>query len=163
MTQHEIISAYERGRDNLNQTISSIVRAEALEYGVGIVDIKIRRFDLPAENEQAVFSRMISDRDQLAERFRADGRLEANLIKNEVNMNVGIIVSDARAEAERIIAEGEAEYMRILSEAYNTPAREEFFLFLRGLEFVRESLSAGEDNTVILDADSALAQILTRP
>ena len=162
MTQNAIISAYEAGRDALNQTIRDIVREEALEYGVEIVDLKIRRFDLPAENEQAVFRRMISDREQLAEQFRADGIYQANLIRNEVNMNVGIIVSDASAEAERIIAAGEEEYMRMLSEAYNTPAREEFFLFLRGLEALRESLSGG-DNTVILDRESALAQILLRP
>ena len=162
MTQYDIISAYEQGRDYLNQTIRDIVRAEALEYGVEIVDVKIRRFDLPPENEQAVFRRMISDRERLAEYFRAGGMYEANRIKNEVNRDVGIIVSDARAEAERIIAEGEEEYMRMLSEAYNTPEREEFFLFIRGLEALRESLSGG-DNTVILDRDSALAQILIRP
>jgi len=162
MTQYDIISAYEKGRDHLNQTIRDIVREEALEYGVEIVDVKIRRFDLPPENEQAVFRRMISDREQLAERFRADGMYQANRIRNDVDRRVGIIVSDARAEAAQIIAEGEEEYMRILSEAYYTPEREEFFLFIRGLEALRESLS-GSDNTVILDRDSALAQILLRP
>ena len=162
MTQEAIISAYEDGRDRLNQTIRDIVRSEAREYGVEIVDVKIRRFDLPLENEAAVFLRMISDRERLAEYFRADGRYQADLIRNEVDMNRGIIVSNAREEAERIIAEGEEEYMRILSEAYNTPAREEFFLFIRGLEALRESLS-GSDNTVILDRDSTLARILVSP
>ena len=162
MRQSDIISAYERSRDQFNQTISNIVREEALEYGIEIVDVKVKRFDLPTENEQAVFRRMISDREQLATQFRASGIYDANIIRNETDRDKGIIVSDARAAAERIIAEGEEEYMRILADAYNTPERQEFFSFIRGLDAVRESLSGG-DNTVILDRDSILAQILMSP
>ena len=162
MRQSDIISAYERSRDQFNQTISDIVRTEARDYGIEIIDVKVKRFDLPPENEQAVFLRMISDREQLATQFRASGIYDANIIRNETDRDKGIIVSDARAEAERILAEGEEEYMRILADAYNTPEREEFFRFVRGLEAIRESLRGG-DNTVILDSDSALAQILAAP
>jgi membrane protease subunit HflC len=160
--QSEIISAYERSRDLFNQTIANIVREEALEYGIEIIDVKVKRFDLPLENEQAVFRRMISDREQLATQFRATGIYDANIIRNTTDRDKGIIVSDARAEAERIRAEGEEEYMRILANAYYSPERQEFFRFVRGLDAVRESLRGG-DNTVILDRDSIIAQILVSP
>ena len=162
MRQSEIISAYERSRDQFNQTITNIVKEEALEYGIEIIDFKVKRFDLPSENEQAVFSRMISDREQLATQFRASGIYDANIIRNETDRDKGIIVSDARAAAERIIAEGEEEYMKILADAYNTSERQEFFSFIRGLDAVKASMSGG-DNTVILDRESILAQILTAP
>lgn len=164
MTQYAIISAYEYGRDDLNRRIRDEVRLDAEAWGIEIVDVKIRRFDMQAENEQAVFNRMISDRERLAEYYRANGMLDANRIRNYVNQRADTIVSNARAEAAAIIAEGEEIYMRTLADAYNTPAREEFFLFIRGLEALRKSLSGGDgSNTIILDRNSELARILVAP
>ena len=160
--QSEIVSTNERSRDNLNIAVFESVKAECTGYGIEIIDVKIKRFELPPDNEQSVFLRMISDRNQLAESFRADGVYQANLIRNDVDKNVNIIVSNAEAEAKKIEAEGEQEYMRILAAAYNTPEREEFFKFVRGLDALKESLGGGE-NTVILDKDSILAQLLISP
>jgi membrane protease subunit HflC len=105
---------------------------------------------------------MISDREQLAERFRAEGQESAKMIRNQVDRDVGLILSQAEVDAKRIEAEGEQEYMRILAEAYNTPEREEFFKFIRGLDALKASLSGGE-KTVILERDSILAQWLISP
>lgn len=162
MPQSAIVSTDERSRDDLNIAVFESVKAECTGYGIEILDVKIKRFELPPDNENSVFLRMISDRNQLAESFRADGVYQANLIRNDVDKNVNILVSDAKAEAEKIKAEGEQEYMRILAEAYNTPEREEFFKFMRGLEALKASLTGGE-NTVILDKDSILAQLLISP
>ena len=157
-----ISSADEKSRDYLNIAVTDQSKVNALEFGIDIIDVKIKSFELPTDNEQSVFRRMISDRNRVAESFKADGEKEANIIRNDVDKRVNIIVSDAQREAETIIAEGEAEYMRILAEAYNTPEREEFYKFMRGLDALKESLT-GTDKTIILDKDSLLAQILITP
>jgi membrane protease subunit HflC len=165
----------ERSRELLNiavtQTAQESVDADGL--GIRIIDVKIKSFELPHDNEQAVFQRMISERDRYARFERAQGEREANFIRNAVDRQANITVSDARAEAERIRANGEAEYMRLLAIAYSgfdpsnpasrpSPEREEFFRFMRGLDAVKASLD-GNDKTVILDRDSALARILAGP
>ena len=161
--QNDIISsADEKSRSYLNIAVTNQSKANASSFGIEVLDVKIKSFELPYDNEQSVFRRMISDRERVAEAERAEGEKEANLIKNEVDKTVNITVSDAKAEAERIIADGEAEYMRRLAEAYNTPEKEEFYRFMRGLDALKASLT-GNDKTVILDRDSLLAQILIAP
>ncbi|MCL1859009.1 MAG: protease modulator HflC [Oscillospiraceae bacterium] len=157
-----ISSADEKSRDYLNVAVTEQSKANAQEFGIEVIDVKIKSFELPTDNEQSVFRRMISDRERVAEFERAEGEKEANIIKNEVDKTVNITISDAQREAETIIAEGESEYMKILAEAYNTPEKENFYRFMRGLEALRTSLK-GEKNTVILDKDSLLAQILIGP
>ena len=103
---------------------------------------------------------MISERNQMAEKYRADGEYEAARIINKVDKEYNIIISDAKLEAEKLVAEGEKQYMQILSEAYNTPARREFYEFLRGLDALKASLS-GDETTIILGKDSEIAKILT--
>ena len=158
--QNDIISsADEQSRDYLNNTVSEQVKALVGAYGIEVHDVKIKKFELPTDNEQSVFNRMISDRNRIAELYRAEGTQEANMIKNDVDKKVNIIVSDAEARAEQIIAEGESEYMALLAEAYNSQEKKDFFVFIRGLEAAKASLSKG-DKTLILDRDSVLAKIL---
>ena len=161
--QNAIISSTdEKSRGDLNAKVTEQSKANAAEFGIEIIDVKIKRFDLPPDNEQSVFRRMISDRERVAEFERAEGEKEANIIKNEVDKTVNITISDAEAAAENIIAEGESEYMRILAEAYNTPEKEEFYKFMRSLDALKASLT-GNNKTVILDENSLLAQILIGP
>lgn len=141
---------------NIKTEVGEIVKT----YGINVVDIKIKRFDLPDDNAQAVYSRMISDRNQIAEKYTADGEYEASIIKNNVDKEVNIIISDATAEAARLEAEGEAEYMKMLADAYNTPEKKDFYEFLVGLEALKASLADG-DKTVILGKDSKLGSLLT--
>ena len=95
----------------------------------------------------------------MAEKYTADGNYEASVIRNEVDKTVNITVSDAEAQAAKLEAEGEAEYMRLLAEAYNTQEKKDFYEFILALEALKASLN-GTEKTVILDADSELAQIL---
>ena len=147
-------------RNNIYEGIATSVDELAETYGIGVEDVKIKRFDLPESNLNAVYSRMISERNQMAEKYTADGNYEASIIRNDVDKQVNIIVSNAQAEAAQLVAEGEAEYMRMLAEAYDTDDKKDFYEFTLALDALEESMT-GEEKTVILDESSALASILT--
>ncbi len=146
-------------RNDIYESITSTVDAQASAYGIKVEDVKIKRFDLPDSNLNAVYTRMISERNQMAEKYTADGNYEASIIRNDVDKQVNIIVSNAQAEAAKLVAEGEAEYMRLLAEAYGTADKKDFYEFTLALDALKQSLT-GEQKTIILDSDSALAQIL---
>ena len=146
-------------RNEIYEGIATTVNSQAVTYGILVEDVKIKQFDLPDSNLNAVYSRMISERNQMAEKYTADGAYEASIIRNEVDKQVNIIVSNAEAEAAKRVAEGEAEYMRMLAEAFNTDDKKDFYEFTLALEALEQSLT-GEQKTIILDKDSPLAQIL---
>ena len=146
-------------RNQIYEGIASAVDAEAVKYGIHVEDVKIKQFDLPESNLNAVYSRMISERNQMAEKYTADGNYEASIIRNDVDKQVNIMVSNAQAEAAKLEAEGEAEYMRLLAEAFNSQDKKDFYEFTLALDALEKSLT-GTQKTVILDAESALAQIL---
>ena len=133
--------------------------ALAQTYGIHVEDVKIKQFDLPESNLNAVYSRMISERNQMAEKYTADGKYEASVIVNDVDKQVNIIVSNAEAEAAKLVAEGEAEYMRMLAAAYDSEDKKDFYEFTLALDALKKSLN-GSEKTIILDENSALAQIL---
>ena len=146
-------------RNQIYEGIATSVDNEALKYGIHVEDVKIKQFDLPDSNLTAVYSRMISERNQMAEKYTADGNYEASIIRNDVDKQVNILVSNAKAEAAKLEAEGEAEYMRLLAAAYDTKDKKEFYEFTLALDALKKSLS-GEEKTVILDGNSELAKIL---
>ncbi len=146
-------------RNEIYEGIATTVNGQTATYGILVEDVKIKQFDLPDSNLNAVYSRMISERNQMAEKYTADGAYDASIIRNEVDKQVNIIVSNAEAEAAKLVAEGEAEYMRMLAEAFNTDDKKEFYEFTLALEALEQSLT-GEQKTIILDKDSPLAQIL---
>ena len=102
---------------------------------------------------------MISERNQMAEKYTANGNYEASIIRNDVDKQVNIMISDAQAESAKLEAEGEAEYMRLLAEAYNSQEKQEFYEFNLALDALKKSLT-GDQKTIILDKDSELAKIL---
>ena len=146
-------------RNDIYEGIATTVDNQAVTYGIHVEDVKIKQFDLPDSNLNAVYSRMISERNQMAEKYTADGNYDASIIRNEVDKQVNIIVSNAEAEAAKLEAEGEAEYMRMLAEAYDTDEKKDFYEFILALDALKQSLT-GSEKTIILDADSDLAQIL---
>lgn len=146
-------------RNDIYENIAVDVDALARTYGIRVEDVKIKQFDLPESNLNAVYNRMISERNQMAEKYTADGNYEASIIRNDVDKQVNIIVSDAQAEAAKREAEGENEYMRLLAEAYDTQDKKDFYEFTLALEALKASLT-GDEKTVILDGNSKLAQIL---
>ena len=160
LAQADIINMEEGGKRNeIYEKISSDVDALAATYGIHVEDVKIKQFDLPESNLNAVYNRMISERNQMAEKYTADGNYEASIIRNDVDKQVNIMISDAEAEAAKLQAEGEAEYMRMLAEAYDTADKKEFYEFTLALDALKSSLN-GDQKTVILDGNSELARIL---
>jgi membrane protease subunit HflC len=146
-------------RNEIYESIATIVDGQAKTYGIQVEDVKIKQFDLPDSNLNAVYTRMISERNQMAEKYTAEGNKEANLIRNEVDKDVNILISNAQVAAAKRIAEGEAEYMRILATAYDTEEERAFYEFTLALEALRASLN-GDEKTIVLDENSELGKIL---
>ena len=160
LAQADIINMEDGGqRNEIYDGIATTVNEKAQTYGINVLDVKIKRFDLPESNLNAVYSRMISERNQMASKFTADGNYDASIIRNDVDKQVNILVSNAQAEAAKLKAEGEAEYMRLLAEAYDSQDKKDFYEFILALDALKQSLT-GEEKTIILDKDSQLAQIL---
>lgn len=145
-------------RNDIYDSIFTDVRESAKEYGINVIDVKIKRFDLPEINEAAVYERMISERNRIAAKYTAEGELEAAKIINEVDKQYNTVISNAKVDAEKTVAEGEAEYMRILSEAYEDQGKLEFYSFVRGLDALEASMTG--QKTVILSKDSEIAKLL---
>ena len=155
MTQDEVIEA--RG-EMLTQLITSEANSDMAGYGISIVQAQIKALDLPDDNKQAVYDRMISERNNIAASYTAQGNAEAQKIQNETDKQVAIIKAQAEKDAAVLEAEGEAAYMETLSKAYDTEDKAEFYSYIRGLDALKESLTG--DKTLVLDKNSELAKIL---
>lgn len=155
MVQEEVIS----GRDGeLAEAVMQNIGDKFTQYGVEVISIETKQLDLPNDNKEAVYERMISERSNIAATYTAEGSAEAQIIKNTTDKEVSILISEAEKQAEILRAEGEAEYMQILSEAYRDESRSDFYSFVRSLDALKESVK-GENKTVILSKDSPIAQI----
>ena len=146
-------------RNVIYEEIKQEVMEKSKDYGISVVDVKMKRLDLPTENEEAVYTRMISERTRDAEQYRAEGKKQATQLRTDVDKQVGVSLSNARADAEKIIAEGEGEYMRILSEAFNTSEKQSFYEFVLSIEAL-EAAMKGENKTIILGKDSPITKVL---
>ena len=155
LTQEEVIS----GRDGeLAEILTASLGANLEAYGIKIEKIETKMLDLPDENKEAVYNRMISERNNIAASYIAQGEQQAQEIKNDTNEQVTVLLAQAQKEADTIVAEGEAEYMRILSDAYNDRDKAEFYSFVRQLDAVKATLKNG-NNTIVLDKDSPIAEL----
>ena len=128
------------------------------QYGIEIQMVKIKKLDLPDENKDAVYNRMITERKNIAAAYRAQGESEAQKIRNTTDKETAVMISEAEAKAAQLEAEGEAQYMQILSDAYNDPDKAEYYLFVRQLDAAKKSLEGG-NTTLFLDSDSPLASV----
>ncbi len=165
LEQNDIINEEDAAeRNDIYAGITGEVAGLADTYGISVMDVKVKRLDLPADNEKAVYTRMISDRNQIAEKYRADGEYEASIIRNDVDKQVNILISNAQAQAAKLEAEGEAEYMRMLAAAYDTEDKRDFYEFSLGLDALKASLNTDENvKTVIIDGNSLLGKLLLGP
>ena len=155
LSQEEVIS----GRDgDLAELLTKSLGTNLEAYGIKVEKIETKMLDLPDENKEAVYSRMISERNNIAASYTAQGEQQAQEIKNDTNEQVTVLLAQAQKEADTIIAEGEAEYMKILSDAYNDKDKADFYSFVRQLDAVKATLKGGE-NTIVLDKNSPIAEI----
>ena len=154
-TQEAIIS----GRDGkIVQMVMDNIGDSFDRYGIKMLAVETKTLDLPDDNKEAVYTRMISERSNIAASYTAEGEAEAKRIRNGADKDVEIIVSEAERDAEKIKAEGDAEYMRILKEAYDTEEKADFYEFMIELDALKESMT-GEEKTLILSEDSPIAKI----
>lgn len=142
----------------LSDMVMEAIGTNMDQYGIELLKFETKQLDLPDDNKEAVYERMISERDNIAATYKAEGNSEAKVIRNKTDKEVAIQISDAKKQAEILEAEGEQEYMKILAQAYGEEDRSEFYSFVRSLDALKTSMK-GEDKTVILSADSPIAQI----
>ena len=155
MSQDQVITS----RDGeLSDMVMEAIGTNMDQYGIELLKFETKQLDLPDDNKEAVYERMISERDNIAATYKAEGNSEAKVIRNKTDKEVAIQISDAKKQAEILEADGEQEYMKILAQAYGEEDRSEFYSFVRSLEALKTSMK-GEDKTVILSADSPIAQI----
>lgn len=155
MDQAEII---ENRNGKLAQDISNNIGNSLDGYGIKVLAVETKSLDMPDDNKQSVYERMISERNNIAASYTAQGNSSAQKIKNDTTKEVSVMKSKAKAEAEKIKAEGEAQYMQILSQAYNDESKADFYNFVRSLDAAKASLKNG-NNTLLLDKSSPIAQI----
>lgn len=154
-SQEEVIS----GRDGeLAAAIVNNIGDTLEQYGIKLLAVETKSLDLPDENKNAVYERMISERNNIAATYQAEGQEKAKQISNNTNAEIIVMQSQADAQAAEIIAKGEAEYMRILSEAYNDPDKADFYIFLRSLDAAKKTM-VGNNKTLIIDETSPIAQL----
>lgn len=157
MSQDEVITS----RDGeLSQAVMESIGNNMEQYGITLLVCETKQLDLPDDNKEAVYERMISERENIAATYTAEGNSEAKVIRNTTDKEVAIQLSDAKKQAEILKAEGEQEYMKILAQAYNEEGRSDFYSFVRSLDALKASMKGG-DKTVILDENSPIAQIFT--
>ncbi len=155
MSQDEVITS----RDGeLADMVMGAVDDNMEQYGISVLMFETKRLDLPEDNKAAVYERMISERDNIAATYTAEGNSEAKVIRNTTDKDVAIQISEAEKQAEILKAEGEQEYMKILAQAYGEEDRSEFYSFVRSLDALKNSMT-GENKTVILSEDSPIAKI----
>ncbi|MBU9720038.1 MULTISPECIES: protease modulator HflC [Bacillaceae] len=159
----------EIGRTSMTQLISDIDHVEQMlvnvkertnngleEYGMEVVDIRIRQTDLPEQNLENIFNRMRTERERIANRYLSEGEEEAQKIRSDADRQARIIEAEAYETAEILRGQGDAEATKIYAEVYNQDP--EFYEFFRSLQAYRATLD--EDTTIVIPADSYFAQFL---
>lgn len=154
--RHTLAEIVSGKRAELMESVTKRSDVKARDFGIEVVDVRVKRVDLPEKNEQNVFNRMRTERERLAKKFRAEGDEEARKIRSESDKQVQIIMADARQKSEVTRGTGDAQAVAIFADAYGRDP--EFYAFVRTLEAYRRTL--GENTTVILSPDSEFFRLL---
>ncbi len=159
MNYEEIINDEKSSRGNLNDRVKKQVNSLLSRYGyvIEVNDVRIKRTDLPDENEQSVYRRMISERETKAQEYLSQGDAEKNRIIAQTDRDVQEMLAKADAQAGQIRGEGEQEAARIYNESFSKD--ESFYRLYRTLESYKKTING--ETTIILPQDSPYAQTLT--
>jgi len=144
---HEIVATM---RDSLMHKVTQNANISAAEYGIEIVDVRIKRADLPRENEQAVYDRMKAERERMAKQFRSEGDEEAVKIKAETDKQREIILAEAYKDAQVIRGDGEAQAIKIYADAYKQDP--DFYEFIRTMDAYKKVFD--EQTKLVLTPES---------
>ncbi len=147
-------------RAELMQRILGLIDKEAANYGIQVVDARIRRADLPEQNSQAVYKRMQTERQREAAEFRAEGNQRAQEIRSRADRQVTVLIADARSKGEQIRGEGDAKRNEIFNKAYTQDP--EFFSFYRSMQAYEEGLKPA-DTRLLLKPDTSFFRFFNTP
>ena len=140
-------------RSELMEKIQGELDKESANFGVKMIDVRIKRADLPKANSEAIFARMRAEREKEARQFRAEGSEESQIIKSKAEKERTVIIAEANKKSQTIRGEGDGESVKIYAEAFNKD--KEFFSFYRSMEAYKKAFKEGEDDpTLILSPDS---------
>jgi modulator of FtsH protease HflC len=146
-------------REAIMDAVANRVREKAREFGIEVVDVRIKRADLPKEVQQSVFARMQAEREREAKRYRSEGEEEANKLRAQTDKERTIVLAEAEQNAQMLRGEGDATATRIYAGAYGKDP--EFYSFVRSLQSYE--LFLGKRSTLLLSADSPLFRYLAGP
>jgi len=146
-------------RESIMERVTKISNEKANTYGIEIVDVRIKRIDLPPENEKYIFDRMKAERERIAKQYRAEGQEESAKIIAETEREKTVILAEAYKTAQTLKGEGEAESIKIYAESFNQDP--EFYKFYRTLEAYRKTFK--DKTTVLLSTESEFLKYLTKP
>ncbi len=152
--RHTLTEVVNDKRTNIMDSVTEKASQQMREFGIKLVDVRIKRTDLPAENQRAIFDRMRAERERQATQYRSEGAEQATKIRSEADKERALILAEASKKSQVLRGEGDAEAARIYAEAFSRSP--EFFSFQRGLEALRKSL--GENTRMVLTPDSPLLQ-----
>ena len=155
-TLTEIVSV---NREQIMDKVALQCDQKAADYGIKVIDVRIKRADLSQENTHSVFDRMRAERERIAKKYRSEGEEESVKIKDETDKNKTILLADSYMQAEKTMGEGDAEALKIYAQAYEKDI--EFYSFVRTLEAYTNSL--GKETTLVLPDDSEFFKYLSPP
>jgi membrane protease subunit HflC len=151
LAEAELIQVVRDQREQLMARVREQLDSEAKAFGISVVDVRIRRADLPTENSQAVYQRMQTERQRQAQEFRSKGTQEAQEIRAKADRDVTVLLAEAQSKGEQVRGEGDAERNRIFAEAFGQDP--EFFSFYRSMQAYEAGLRAN-DTRMLLKPDS---------
>ncbi|MBF88095.1 MAG: HflC protein [Candidatus Marinimicrobia bacterium] len=154
--KHNLTEIIDKRREKIMKTVTSKAREKLIEYGIDIVDVRIKRADLSQENERSVFDRMIAERERQAKQYRSEGEEEALKIRAETDKERAIILAEAYKQAQEISGEGDASAVEIYAKAFESDPS--FYEFTRTLETYQKMIDT--NTTLILSTDSDLLKLI---
>ena len=153
---HDMVEIITENREEIMDIVTRQSNAATLSYGISVVDVRIRRVDLPAENEESIYARMEAERKRQANKFRSEGEEEAQKIRAATDRDKTIILADAYKEAEKIRGEGDARAVQIYARSYS--AGPKFYEFVRTLDTYKQVVD--DKTTLVLPSGSKLFKLL---
>jgi len=153
---HDMVEIITENREKLMEIVTFNSNNATLDYGIEVLDVRIRRVDLPAENEESIYARMEAERNRQANKFRSEGEEEAQKIRASTDRDKTIILADAYKEAEGIRGEGDAKAVEVYASAYSADPK--FYEFVRTLDTYKKIID--DKTTLVLPADSRLFKLL---
>lgn len=156
LSKHDLIDIIDKERRSIMDNVTELSRSKAEDFGIYIKDIRIKRADLPAQNERAVFARMISERQRIAKQYRSEGREAAQKIRARTDREAVEITSNAYKEYQSIRGKADATAIKIYADSYGKAP--EFFEFFKTLEIYENAIAEGTN--LYLTTDSEILNLL---